>query len=220
MASPTTTTTAAQLLSISIALFASGGIASLSLFAVPFLQSQPASRSLPQTRWLFSRGSHTFPQAAFLSSAGFSYLAWTTAPSGSFGEFVGLVTQVRRVSGYVVAAVLTLSIAPVTMFAMIPTNFALIQKNEDLGGARSEKSARDGDAKPGLRSAEESVNAKGVVEELTDLSGPQGRTTDDSSEEDDREVRELLGKFAMLNGVRAVLMGLGGVVGLWTALAA
>ena len=214
------TTTAAQLFSISIALLASGGIASLSLFAVPLLQSQPASRSLPQTRWLFSRGSHTFPQAAFLSSAGFSYLAWTSASSGSFGDFIGLVAKGGRVSGSVAAAVLTLSIAPVTMVGMIPTNFALIQKNEDLGGARSEKSARDGDAKPGLRSAEESVNAKGVVAELTDLSGPQERTTEDSSEEDDREVRELLGKFAALNGVRAVLMGLGGVVGLWTALAA
>ncbi|KAK1074916.1 hypothetical protein LTR12_002375 [Friedmanniomyces endolithicus] len=214
------TTTAAQLFSISIALLASGGIASLSLFNVPLLQSQPASRSLPQTRWLFSRGSHTFPQAAFLSSVGFSYLAWTSAPSGSFEDFIGLVAKGGRVSGYVAAAVLTLSIAPVTMVGMIPTNFALIQKNEDLGGARSEKSARDGDAQPGLRSAQESVNAKGVVEELTDLSGPQGRTTEGSSEEDNREVRELLGKFAALNGVRAGLMGLGGIVGLWTALTA
>ncbi|KAK1824425.1 hypothetical protein LTR12_001017 [Friedmanniomyces endolithicus] len=219
MASPTTTT-AAQLLSICIALLASGGIASLSLFNVPLLQSQPASRSLPQTRWLFSRGSHTFPQAAFLSSAGFAYLAWTAVPLGQVGEFVSYVMQGGRVSGYVAAAVLTLSIAPVTMVGMIPTNFALIQKNEDLGGARSDRSARDGDAKAGLRSAEESVNAKGVVEELTDLSGPQERTTEDSSEEDDREVRELLGKFAVLNGVRAVLMGLGGIVGLWTALTA
>ncbi|KAK0270642.1 hypothetical protein LTR35_010850 [Friedmanniomyces endolithicus] len=186
MASPTTTA-AAQLLSISIALLASGGIASLSLFNVPLLQSQPASRSLPQTRWLFSRGSHTFPQAAFLSSAGFAYLAWTAVPSGSFGDLVGLVAKGER-------------------------------KTEDLGGARSEKSAREGDARPGRRSAEESVNAQGVVDELTDLSGPQERTTEESSEEDDREVRELLAKFAALNGLRAVLMGLGGVVGLWTAL--
>ncbi|KAK1087824.1 hypothetical protein LTR33_000855 [Friedmanniomyces endolithicus] len=219
MASPTTTT-AAQLLSISIALLASGGIASLSLFNVPLLRSQPASRSLPQTRWLFSRGSHTFPQAAFLSSAGFAYLAWHSVPSGLFGDFVGLVVQGGRVSGYVAAAVLTLSIAPVTMVGMIPTNFALIQKNEDLGGARSERSAREGDAKAGMRSAEDSVNAKGVVEELTDLSGPQETTTEDSSGEDDRGVRELLGKFAALNGVRAGLMGLGGIVGLWTALTA
>ncbi|KAK3115526.1 hypothetical protein LTR53_005021 [Teratosphaeriaceae sp. CCFEE 6253] len=214
------TTTVAQLLSISVALVASGGIATLSLFDVPQLQSQPASRSLPMTRWLFSRGSHIFPQAAIISSAGFVYLAYTAVPSGQLADFVGRVTKGGKVSGYLAAATLTFAIAPVTALLMIPTNFALIAKNEELGGARSQASAKQGDAKPKKRSAEGSVNAKGLVEELSDLSVPQGRTTRESSEQDDREVRELLGKFGMLNGLRAALMAVGGMVGLWTALSA
>ena len=58
------TTHAIQTLSVSVSLLAAGGIAGLSLFDVPELQSQPADRALPQIRWLFSRGSHIFPQAS------------------------------------------------------------------------------------------------------------------------------------------------------------
>lgn len=59
-----TLTQAVQVSSIATSLIAAGGIASLSLFDVPELASQPADRALPQIRWLFSRGSHIFPQAA------------------------------------------------------------------------------------------------------------------------------------------------------------
>lgn len=72
------TTQTIQILSITTALLASGSIATLSLFATPLLQSQPASRSL---RWLFSRGSHIFPTSALLSSSGFAYLAYTSLPT-------------------------------------------------------------------------------------------------------------------------------------------
>ena len=122
-----------------------------------------------------------------------------------------------KVSCYVLAALLTMSIAPFTTFAMIPTNFTLISKNEKYGGARSEASAASG-ASSG-RSAEESVDGKGDVSQWTDLSGPMGKTRDGTSDEGDREVKELLGKFGNLNAVRAVLMGVGGVVGLLGALA-
>ncbi|KAK5674251.1 hypothetical protein LTS10_012989 [Elasticomyces elasticus] len=214
-----TTTTAVQVLSISLALFASGGIATLSLFDVPALQSQPASRSLPITRWLFSRGSHTAPQAAAISSAGFGYLAYSSLPRGvQLTDILSHVLKGGKVSGYLAAAILAISIAPMTGL-MIPTNFALIKKNEDLGGAPSKQSAKEGYVKPGQRSAEDSVNARSAKDELTDLSNPQGRTEKKSSAEDDREVRELLGKFGRLNGVRAALIGVAGVVGLVTALA-
>ena len=56
--------TAVQALSISIALAGAGGIAALSLFDIPEIRSQPADRALPMIRWLFSRGSHIFPQAS------------------------------------------------------------------------------------------------------------------------------------------------------------
>lgn len=95
----------------------------------------------------------------------------------------------------------------------------LCVKNEDKGGSRSEASAAQSDAQPGQRSAIDSVYGKGQAGEFNDLSGPQGKTKQDSSEEEDRRAKELLGKFGQLNGVRALLMGAGGIVGLITALA-
>ncbi|KAH9224998.1 hypothetical protein DL95DRAFT_378650 [Leptodontidium sp. 2 PMI_412] len=68
---------------------------------------------------------------------------------------------------------------------MIPTNFTLIQKNEDLGGARSEKSARVGGMKGG-RTAEQSVEGKNDVNEFTDLSGPQGKAEREGTNEEER----------------------------------
>ncbi|KAK4543759.1 hypothetical protein LTR36_004792 [Oleoguttula mirabilis] len=214
-------TSAAQTISIATALIASGGILSLSLFDVPELQSQPADRALPSIRFLFSRGSHTFPQAATLSSAGFTYLAYTSLPAAqqSVTGLLKMAASGGKVSAYLAAAALAFSIAPWTGL-MIPTNFALIQMNEDLGGAPSQAKADRSDFQTGGRSAKESVNSAGVVDELSDLSGPQQRTEKRSSAEDDRKVRELLTKFGRLNVVRAALIGAGGVVGLVAAVGA
>lgn len=222
-------TQATQILSISTALLASGGIATLSLFDVPLLQSQPASRSLPMTRWLFSRGSHIFPTAAAVSSSGFAYLAYAALPSGQRTLSAFLQQATRGTVGlYVAAAALTISIAPWTAIAMIPTNFTLIKLNEQLGGTRSAKSAQhrqkladDPNKMPGGwdRTAEDSVDGKDDVSQWFDLSPPQERTRKDSSKKQDEEVRELLEKFKALNWARAVLMGIGGVVGLSAALA-
>ncbi|KAI7554693.1 hypothetical protein KC331_g372 [Hortaea werneckii] len=223
MSATTASTTLVKALSISTALIASGGIASLSLFDIPELQSQPASRSLPMVRWLFSRGSHIFPPASFISSAGFVYLAYLSSPtlaSRTLGEAVRLALGNGKVQGYLVAAALTFSIAPFTAKIMIPTNFALIRLNADLGGARSDEASRQGDARAGSRSALDSVNGNGEgVDQWRDVSGPQEKTSRDGNEEDDRRARELLGKFGRLNIVRSILIGLGGIVGLVTAIA-
>jgi hypothetical protein len=221
-----TSTKALQILSISTAFLASGGIATLSLFDVPLISSQPASRALPLTRWLFSRGSHIFPTAAFLSSSGFAYLAYATLPPASrtFSGFMSLLST-TKVGCYVAAAALTLSIGPVTQ-VMIPTNFRLIKMNEELGGTRSAKSAvyRQEKHKPQMagewpRGADEAVDGKDDVSQWWDWSGPQERTVRESSKKQDEEVRGLLEKFGRLNGVRAGVMALGGVVGLIAALA-
>lgn len=103
---------------------------------------------------------------------------------------------------------------------MIPTNFQLIKMNEERGGARSDASAREssGSNQAGKRSALNSVNGKGEGPEFTDLSGPQARTEEKTTKADDQKVRELLDRFAVLNALRAVLIGAGGVVGLLVAL--
>lgn len=104
---------------------------------------------------------------------------------------------------------------------MIPNNFAIIKKNEELGGARSVNAAKvlkESGYRPGERSAEDSVNSKGEGSELLDLSGPQTKTELPSSDADDEEVYEMLGKFGRYNMWRAVLLGGGGVVGLLAAL--
>jgi hypothetical protein len=207
-----------QVISISTALVAAGGIASLSLFDVPLLRSQPASRSLPLIRWLFSRGSHIFPTAAGISSAGFAYLAYDALPSAS--RTSSALLSIRGTPAvYLAAAALSISIGPFTSL-MIPTNFALIQKNEELGGSRSVKSARHGVAGRDPRSADESVQGKNDVSEMSDLSLPQERTRKDSSRAEDEEVSQLLDKFGKMNAVRSVLLGLGGIVGLLGALTA
>ena len=176
---------AVQTLSIATSLIASGGIMTLSLFDVPIIQSQPASRSLPSIRWLFSRGSHIFPQAAMISSAGFMYLAYAALPV-SRHSLIRTLSQGNSYSstvvGYILAAALSASIGPFTAFLMIPTNFQLIEKNAQMGGARSAKPAVQGER--GLqRSAEDSVQGLGEVNELTDLSGPQDKTQRDSSKQ-------------------------------------
>lgn len=200
-----------EVFSIATSLVASGGIATLTFFDVPELQSQPASRSLPSTRWLFSRGSHVFPSASLLSTLGFIYSA--SAANSSSSPLYSISTNTPRTNGFLLAAALSFGIAPFTQL-MIPTNFALIKKNNELGGARSKKA----DGGKAERSALDSVMGSGEGDEFTDLSGPQERTEKDSSQEDDEEVRQLLEKFRWLNLVRAVLIGAGGVVGLYAAL--
>ena len=212
---------AIQVLSISTALIASGGIASLTLFDIPLLKSQPASRSLPSVRWLFSRGSHIFPTAALVSSSGFAYLAYTAVPASQRTLSALLRHATRGQPGlYVAAAALTISIAPWTTLVMVPTNFELIKRNEEKGGSRSEASADHREAKGSkTRTAEESTDSKDDVSQWTDLSGPQEKTSKRSMESEDEEVKGLLDKFGKMNGVRAVLMGVGGIVGLMGVLA-
>lgn len=214
-------TTAIKALSISVSLIVSGGIAAISLFDVPELQSSPASHSLPSIRWLFSRGSHIFPQASIISTAGFAYLAYDALPQGR-----PMITQVLcfsgpalKANGYLAAAALALSIGPFTAY-MIPTNFALIEMNEEKGGARSERSAQEHgtQGRSGKRSARDSVNGEGGAAEFTDLSGPQRGADVETTDADDKKANELLARFGMLNGVRALLIGTGGIVGLVTAL--
>lgn len=103
---------------------------------------------------------------------------------------------------------------------MVPTNFELIRRNEELGGSRSARSAEYRAEKgKGPRSPEESVRGKEDLNEMGDGSGPQGETRRESTEREDEEVRALLERFRWMNMVRAVLMGLGGIVGLVGALA-
>jgi len=103
---------------------------------------------------------------------------------------------------------------------MIPTNFALIKKNEELGGSRSKASAEYREnAGSKERSADESVDSKDDVSQWKDLSVPQEKTERQSTQEEDQEVNELLDKFGKLNMLRAVAIGSGGIVGLMAVLA-
>lgn len=213
---------AIQTLTLTTALFTSGGIATLSAFAIPLLRSQPASRSLPLLRWLFSRGSHLAPTGILLSSAGFAYLSYTSlppsSPTHSLAALLRSLCQAGQPGLFLAASVLALSAALFTR-VMLPTNFELIEVNERLGGAHSERSARYREgvgAEP--RSAEESVSGKEDVSQWTDWSGPQERTRREATKEEEERVRELLGRFGRLNYVRAGLVGVGGVVGLVAAL--
>ncbi|KAF4984016.1 hypothetical protein FZEAL_721 [Fusarium zealandicum] len=209
----------AQVLSITTALLASGGIAALTFFDVPELQAQPASRSLPAMRWLFSRGSHVFPLASLVSTVGFIYSA-TNASSRGLLQLYQLSHNSPKVKGFLAAAALAFSIAPFTQ-VMIPTNFAIIEENNKLGGTRSQEAALKARATGNplkSRSALDSVVGTGEGSEFKDLSGPQEQTARTSTSEEDERAWQLLEKFRWLNLVRAVLMATGGVFGLYAAL--
>ena len=210
-----------QTASIATSLIAAGGIAALSLFDIPELQSQPASRSLPSIRWLFSRGSHIFPPASSLSAIGFAYLAYTAlSPRRGVLQLLKFGENNSKTNAYLLAAALSFSIAPWTALVMVPrVNFKLIEKNEQYGGARSEKSAKETDiTSTEGRSAEDSVDGKGDVNQFTDLSDPASRTQKGTGKEENAKVMEMLGQFGRLNAVRALLIGAGGIVGLVAAL--
>lgn len=157
-----------------------------------------------------------------ISTAGFLYLAYSALPQDlqSVAQLLK-TTNGARVNGYIAAALLSLSLAPITSLIMIPNNFALIKRNEEKGGARSSHSAKvmqQQGYQGGQRSAEDSVWSKGEANEFTDSSGPQSKTNRSSTEAEDREVRDMLDKFAAQNWLRAIGLGLGGIVGLVTAL--
>lgn len=190
----------AQVTGITVSLAAGGAMAGLSILDVPQYQAQPASRSLPSLRWMFSRGSHIFPPAAVISSVSFGFLA-------------SIAETTQQQNGYIAAALLSISVYPIARYLMVPTNFRLMKINEEKGGARSKRSAETTKVAPGDRSAEDTRWGKGEAEEFRDDSGPQEQT-EATSKEEDEEVRRLLGKFASLNSFRAAMLMAGGVVGL------
>lgn len=207
-----------QTVTISTSLIAAGGVATLSIFDIPELRSQTASRSLPNIRWLFSRGSHIFPTATYIATTGFAFLAYSAHP-GTATQMLSLISNSTRVNLYIAAAAINMGNVFWTVLAMVPTNFALIQLNERIGGTRSAKAAAEKQYGAGERSAEDSVNSKGdPTSEFNDLSGPQSQTDRRSTPEEDRQADELLDKFGMLNAVRSLFPGVGGVVGLVAAL--
>ncbi|KAK5136309.1 hypothetical protein LTR08_003682 [Meristemomyces frigidus] len=215
----TLATLAVKVFSIGTAFTFAGGIAALSAFSVPELQSQPASRSLPSVRWLFSRGSHIFPQAGTASSAGFCYLAYQALPTTSgVLSLLNVGANGRVVNGYLLAAALVIGIGPVTGIMLPIVNIPLIQLTEDLGGARSQASAEY--SNQGGKTAMESISGKGDISEFTDLSNPQTETARPSTAGEDARARELLATFGWMNAARSVLMLVGGIVGLGVALGA
>lgn len=209
---------AIQAATITTSLVSAGGIATLTLFDIPELRAQPASRSLPAIRWLFSRGSHVFPTATVLATTGFTYLACAAHPVAAT-QVLKLAANSAKVNLYLAAAAINVGNFFWTPLAMIPTNFALIELNEKIGGTRSARAASEKSYGPGDRSADDSVNSKGdPTNELKDLTVPQTQTDRKSTPEEDRKADELLAKFGMLNGVRSLFPGVGGVVGLIAAL--
>lgn len=117
----------AQTLATTTTLLTAGTILSLSVFDSPLLAStarstksplpSPAS-TLPAIRFIFSRGSHLIPQSATVASSLYLYL-WYSSPSGVSNASVTLLArllgvQISQRTGYLIAAVLSASIMPMT----------------------------------------------------------------------------------------------------------
>lgn len=107
---------AAQTIGIASAFGAAGGMTALSVFDVPIFKALPASHSLPQIRWMFSRGSHVYPTAGFLSALSFAYLAYDFLPgsSDSVADLLRSLTSGGKSTAYLTAALLCIGIGPAT----------------------------------------------------------------------------------------------------------
>ncbi|KAL0490658.1 yidC [Acrasis kona] len=205
--------------SISASLIAAGFNYCFCFFDIPILKAQKASRSLPSIRWLFSRGSHVLPTLAAVATSGFAYLAYLSAPQGKGPlQLLNFADNGIKFNGYLLSSLLNFAIVPFTMLVMLSNNFKLIKMNEEKGGTRSADSARHRGSKREKVSAYESISGKGALNQFTDLSGPQEKTIEDTTEAEDKEVNQSLDLFQKHNLVRAVLSTAGGMVGIWTAL--
>ncbi|KAL8648992.1 MAG: hypothetical protein Q9210_004665 [Variospora velana] len=111
-----------QIFGISTGFVTAGAITALSYSTVPIFLEHPNEISLRHLRALFSSGSHIFPQLAAAASTAFSILAYN-APSSS-----SLRTQ------NLLAAAVSISIAPFTIFVMKPTNMTLKEMGEEGQG--------------------------------------------------------------------------------------
>lgn len=95
-----------------------GGIASLSTFAVPGLLvgSVPARELARQWQTVYNRGKATMPFVAIASLAGFAYVAYQQRSQGQ-----------PAWTRYGLAGALTIGIVPFTIIAMTATNNSLMQ---------------------------------------------------------------------------------------------
>ncbi|TKX26423.1 hypothetical protein C1H76_1385 [Elsinoe australis] len=121
---------AAQITGTASSLVAAGAILSISALINPVLDTSARSVSaekpsptttLPAIRFLFSRGSHIFPQAATVAGACFGYLAYNNSGrSGLVKPLQALVgVSLSKGAGYTLAAALSTAIMPLT-FVMLP----------------------------------------------------------------------------------------------------
>ncbi|KAJ9630488.1 hypothetical protein H2203_001009 [Taxawa tesnikishii (nom. ined.)] len=134
----------AQTVGVGTSLLAAGGILSISSIINPLLDttarstsaSQPSpSVTLPAIRFVFSRGSHVFPEAATIATAAFAYL-YRYSPNASIhtlrsvANLLGL--DVSQRTGYLVATLLSASIMPFTSLGMLPAANQRLRELADL----------------------------------------------------------------------------------------
>ncbi|KAI5270176.1 hypothetical protein E4T47_06365 [Aureobasidium subglaciale] len=109
----------AKVVGPSVSIATAGAILSISALYTPLLSNSARSQSsskpsptatLPSIRFIFSRGSHFFPQAATFAAANFSYLAYYSANTAV--KVLGMEMGTR--TGFVAAAVLSMAIGPIT----------------------------------------------------------------------------------------------------------
>ncbi|KAF9254735.1 DUF1772-domain-containing protein [Marasmius fiardii PR-910] len=120
----------AQAIGISGSAFISGSIISISTISAPVLLT-PTSFFSPthaaiQWKNLYTRGASLMPPLSLITSLAHFYLAWKVYAVESRLASSNSLTKL-----YVLAGALTIGIVPWTVFAMKPTNEALIRKAVD-----------------------------------------------------------------------------------------
>ncbi|THY23431.1 hypothetical protein D6D01_05964 [Aureobasidium pullulans] len=116
----TTAISIAEIIGPTVSIATAGAIISISALYTPLLSSSARSQesskpnpasTLPAIRFIFSRGSHFFPQAAVFAAANLGFLAYHS-PAGQVVKV--LATEITRRNGLILAAALSMAIGPIT----------------------------------------------------------------------------------------------------------
>ncbi|KLJ05797.1 hypothetical protein EMPG_10770 [Blastomyces silverae] len=120
----------AQVVGLSGAAWLSGNIAAYSLIVAPSLLTSAKESNFPPStlaklfRNIYHLGARQNPPIALTTAAAFFYLAWSVRS----GTALFRQTAENTASLYCAAGVLTLSIVPFTLIAMMKTNGALLEQ--------------------------------------------------------------------------------------------
>ncbi|KAE9371814.1 hypothetical protein N431DRAFT_426415 [Stipitochalara longipes BDJ] len=136
-----------QTLGITASSLLAGQVSSFSFSTVPRLLESPTPLMLRQWVNMFHVGKSVGQPSSIVIALSYFYLAYASH-SSSLSHFLGNTVAVS----YTVAGLLSMSIAPYTLTVLMPTNLAILAREEEV--SRAEKEGKSVEPKKGEESAQ------------------------------------------------------------------